>query len=448
MSKIVDIIKYEGDNSTFIWKHPCEDFNSLTQLIVHESQEAIFFMNGQALDLFGPGRYTLETQNIPKIGKFLNRTTNGETPFHCEVYFINQTVQMDVKWGTDSKVRYIDAESGLPIEIGACGSMNIKVCNSRKLLVNLVGTTNGIAWEDQSGGFTKSLQNSFRPMISTMVKSNLSPAIKSGDFDIFEIDEHLEEISRVLHQKILPEFEEFGITIPQFYLTTIVLPDNDPNFRRLKDLHTIALQQRVIEAEAKVHITQAKSEADVTAAKRQIEIEKQTTQTEIARHEAERKAIEAQGEASAASIDYDGEIRLNYANSNSDRLYAEKYVFPVINIELYESDSISINNGNHNKTYIGNIEIPETLLDRIDELLISGSELSAIKLLKDETGSSLIEAKEWVSNYEKNNSKKYQHTEENSEEITQDDPEEILSKGCLTLIAVVLFVFFLIGLFV
>ena len=53
MSKIAEVIKYEGDNSTFIWKHPLEDFNSLTQLIVHESQEAIFMMNGQALDLFG-----------------------------------------------------------------------------------------------------------------------------------------------------------------------------------------------------------------------------------------------------------------------------------------------------------------------------------------------------------------------------------------------------------
>lgn len=62
---IAQIIKYEGDNSTFIWKHPVEDFNTTTQLIVHESQEAIFFMNGQALDLFGPGRHTLETQNIP-----------------------------------------------------------------------------------------------------------------------------------------------------------------------------------------------------------------------------------------------------------------------------------------------------------------------------------------------------------------------------------------------
>ena len=67
---IAQIIKYEGDNSTFIWKHPCEDFNALTQLIVHESQEAIFFMNGQALDLFGPGRYTLETQNIPILKEY------------------------------------------------------------------------------------------------------------------------------------------------------------------------------------------------------------------------------------------------------------------------------------------------------------------------------------------------------------------------------------------
>ena len=117
MGQIAQIIKYEGDNSTFVWKHPNEDFNSLTELIVHESQEAVFFMNGQALDLFGPGRYTLETQNIPKLGKLLNRATGDQTPFHCEVYFINKTVQMSLKWGTDTKVRYIDPDSGIPVEL-------------------------------------------------------------------------------------------------------------------------------------------------------------------------------------------------------------------------------------------------------------------------------------------------------------------------------------------
>ena len=119
MAQIAEVIKYEGDNSTFIWKHPSEDFNSLTQLIVHETQEAIFFMNGQALDSFGPGRYTLETQNIPKLGKILNRSTGDTSPFHCEVYFINKTEQMAIKWGTDSRVQYIEPTYGFPLSIGA-----------------------------------------------------------------------------------------------------------------------------------------------------------------------------------------------------------------------------------------------------------------------------------------------------------------------------------------
>ena len=66
---LASVIKYEGDNETLVWKHPIEDFNMGSQLIVHESQEAIFFRDGQALDLFGPGRYTLETQQLPILEK-------------------------------------------------------------------------------------------------------------------------------------------------------------------------------------------------------------------------------------------------------------------------------------------------------------------------------------------------------------------------------------------
>ena len=152
-----------------MWKHPNEDFNSLTELIVHESQEAVFFMNGQALDLFGPGRYTLETQNIPKLGKLLNRATGDQTPFHCEVYFINKTVQMSLKWGTDTKVRYIEPDSGIPVELGACGNMNLMVSDSRKLLIKLVGTMDGIAWDDNNIAFSKSLQDCFRLLITDTV---------------------------------------------------------------------------------------------------------------------------------------------------------------------------------------------------------------------------------------------------------------------------------------
>lgn len=306
MGQIAEIIKYEGDNNTFIWKHPCEDFNSLTQLIVHESQEAVFFINGQALDLFGAGRYTLETQNIPKLGKLLNRATGDQTPFHCEVYFINKTVQMALKWGTDSKVRYIDPESGLPLELGASGEMNLCVSDSRKLLTKLVGTMDGIAWGDERkgetnerNGFTKSLQNSFRPLISAAVKSNLASSIKSLNINIFEIDEHLTEIGDILHKKVLPGFEEYGLTIPQFFLTNVVLPEDDPNFKRVRELYTISLQKRMISAEAEVNTAKAQAAAQVAAAAREAVLERQQTQTEIARREAERKVITAQAEAEA-----------------------------------------------------------------------------------------------------------------------------------------------------
>ena len=302
MSKIADIIKYEGDNSTFIWKHPCEDFNSLTQLIVHESQEALFFMNGQALDLFGPGRHTLETQNIPKLGKLLNKTTGGETPFHCEVYFINKTVQMAIKWGTDSKVRFLDPNLGIPLEIGASGEMNLAVSDSRKLLLKLVGTMRGIAWAAESGGFAKSLQNSFRPLISTAVKANLSSTIKANGINLLEIDENLEKLSEVLRLSIVPGFEEYGLTIPQFYVTNVLLPENDPNFKRMKELHTVSFQTRMVQAEALVRSAQAEAEAEVTAARRKIEMERQLTETEIAKREAERRIIEAQAEAAATQM--------------------------------------------------------------------------------------------------------------------------------------------------
>lgn len=299
MGQIAEIIKYEGDNNTFIWKHPCEDFNSLTQLIVHESQEAVFFMNGRAFGPYGADRHTLETQNIPRLGKLLNRATGDQTPFHCEVYFINKTVQMALKWGTNSKVRYIDPESGLPLELGASGEMNLCVSDSRKLLIKLVGTMNGIAWGDERNGFTKSLQNSFRPLISAAVKSNLASSIKSLNINILEIDEHLTELGDILHKKVLPGFEEYGLTIPQFFLTNVVLPEDDPNFKRVRELYTISLQKRMISAEAEVNTAREQAAAQVAAAAREAVLERQQTQTEIARREAERKVITAQAEAEA-----------------------------------------------------------------------------------------------------------------------------------------------------
>ena len=273
-------------------------------------------MNGQALDLFGAGRHTLETQNIPKIGKFLNR---GETPFHCEVYFINKTVQMAIKWGTDSKIRFIEPNMGIPLEIGACGEMNLQVSDSRALLLKLVGTMNGIAWGDNGVGFTKSIQNCFRPLISTAVKAHLVSAIKSQNINILEIDENLETLSEVLRKSIVPGFEEYGLTIPQFYITNVALPEEDANFRRLRELHTISFQTKMIQADALVRTAQAQADAGVTVAQRQAELERQATETEIAKRAAERDLIRAQAEAQAAKMSGIAEAEVMAAKGYTQR---------------------------------------------------------------------------------------------------------------------------------
>ena len=303
----ISIIKFEGDNTTFIWKHPSQDFDYGSQLIVHESQEAIFFKDGQALDLFGPGRYTLETQQLPLLEKTFKFPTDKEGVFHSEIYFINKTVQMGIKWGTPEKVRFIDPLTGVPLEIGASGEMNLQVSDSRKLLVKLVGTTSGIAWDDKDG-FTKSIQAAFRPLITNAVKANLSAVIKDEAIDLLEIDEKLDIISEKLMDCINPGFEEYGLNIPQLFVTSVVLPEDDPNFKRIRELHTITLQTRIIQAEATVKTAQAQSEAmyrtaqeqskaAIEAAHREAVLQEQTTAIEIAKMEAERKIIAAQAEA-------------------------------------------------------------------------------------------------------------------------------------------------------
>ena len=254
MSKIADIIKYEGDNTTFIWKHPCEDFNSLTQLIVHESQEAIFFMNGQALDLFGAGRYTLETQNIPLIGKVLNRATGDKSPFHCEIYFINKTEQMSIKWGTDSKVQYIEPTYGFPISIGASGEMSLRAENARKLLLKLVGTENFLGQQK--------LVSFFRAFLMTRVKTYIAQVMKSNAINVFEIDENLNSFSDAIKKLLVKDFAEYGVALEQFFVTNIVKPDGDRQYEKFKELH---FRQYADIAEAKlrqqISIIDAQTEA-------------------------------------------------------------------------------------------------------------------------------------------------------------------------------------------
>ena len=319
---LASIIKYEGNNETLVWKHPIEDFNLGSQLIVHESQEAIFFRDGQALDLFAAGRYTLETQQLPILEKLYSLPTDTEGTFHSEVYFISLATQMGIKWGTDSKVRLFDPMTGMHVELGASGEFSIRVTNSRKLLLKLVGTTDGLTQDQILGSNGKGL---FRSLVMTQVKSYLAAAIRECAISILEIDERLLDLSEALRQRINPKLSEYGLEMPEFYISRVVTPDDDPNFRRMKEQFAqqylnvrdeqIRKNIAVAEAERKAVEAQTAAQMKIIGAQGNAEVIKIKAQ-------AEAEAYKAQAFAEAAEMQAKGYNQKDVFQTDVQKAYA------------------------------------------------------------------------------------------------------------------------------
>ncbi len=349
----VSVIQYEGDNSTFVWKHPIEDFNLGSQLVVHESQEAVFFLNGAALDTFGPGRHTLETENLPILKKFYALPTGSQTPFHAEVYFVNKTVQLGLKWGTDSRVRFLEPVTGIPLDIGASGEMNLQVSDSRKLLFQLVGTADGLKSKDilsasaksgeqpedadggreglsaqaEKGGRTQAaLRGFFRAPLMTEIKTYLACVIKEQQINIFEIDAHMGALSEALRQRISPKFEEYGLAIPQFYITNILLPEEDGNFKDIRALISQAyigvkkeeVQAGIAEAARQRRLVEEQTEAQLRMIRAQAEAE-----TAKLKSLAEAEAAKARGLAEAEVMQAKGYSEKDVLAADVQKAYAE-----------------------------------------------------------------------------------------------------------------------------
>ena len=255
--------------------------------------------------------------------------TGKQNPFHAEVYFINKAVRMNINWGTSERVHFIEPTTGIPIDVGAHGSMNMQVVDGRKLLIKLVGTTNGFTIfgknnQDQHKS-SAALQNenssliaSFKPLIQTTVKSNLASILKNNNIDIFEYDEKVEDISKELHKKLLPGFEEYGITIPQFYLTGISYDENDKNIQSLISMRAETLRMREIDYQERLSKHSIESKANIEASRRLLEIEEQETKLQAERFEAERLRIAATAEADARKIKGAADVEIKRESGLAD----------------------------------------------------------------------------------------------------------------------------------
>ncbi len=224
---IVDVIKYDGSPNLLAWKYPSEELGTWTQLIVNESQEAILYKGGKALDVFGSGRHTLDTANIPILNKIINLPFGGRSPFTAEVWYVNRAFSLDVKWGTATPIQIQDPKYQIFCPLRANGTFGIQVSDTKKFLVKLVGT---MPVFDQ-----QTLIKYFRGLYITKVKDAISSYVVKKQISILEINAYIDELSTFMKDRIEPEMEEYGIRLASFYVNDISVPEDDPAVKKLKD---------------------------------------------------------------------------------------------------------------------------------------------------------------------------------------------------------------------
>ncbi len=243
---IIDRIKYDGTSNGSPWliyKYPSEQFVFGSQLIVGQGQEALFIKGGKALDLFGAGTHTLSTGNLPILNKLVNLPFGGKTPFSAEIYYINKTANLDMKWGTSTPIPLEDPKYGLILNIGARGQYGINIVDSRLFVSRVIGVVpNGTTTNELA------VLRYFNGLINSKIKSVTAEYMIKKQISFLEISQYLSELSDAFKKVLDDEFERFGIEIVNFYCVSISpKPEEYEKLRKYKEelaLGTEFYQQR------------------------------------------------------------------------------------------------------------------------------------------------------------------------------------------------------------
>lgn len=221
---IIDVVRFDGLKSRdwLIYKYPSEKLVLGTQLIVQEGQVALFVRGGVTADVFYPGTYTLDTENLPILKSLINLPFGGKTPFSAEVYFINTTVRLDINWGTINPIQLVDPKYYVKLRIRAFGQMGLRVQDAITLFKEVIG---GMQKADIVR-FDK-IKEYYRGILVIKAKSAIADAIINNGISALEISTKLEVLSEKVKTQIVPEFEKYGLSVVNFFIQSINFPDED-----------------------------------------------------------------------------------------------------------------------------------------------------------------------------------------------------------------------------
>jgi membrane protease subunit (stomatin/prohibitin family) len=235
MAALIKVLKYDDPTGKeIVHKFPesgAADITWGSQLVVKESQSAIFFREGRALDVFGPGTHTLTTNNVPLLNGIVEKfITGGDTPFNAEVFFVNQKVFTDLKWGTPQPIDLEDAKMGV-VSLRAFGVFAIRVENPKLFVNDLVGTKSFYRTEELNEYMKK------------RITMNLTDLISNAYNSYFEIRKSTEALASALKIRVKEDFDKYGIELKDFIIESIKGSEEDEKtmnaFREAKRLDAV-----------------------------------------------------------------------------------------------------------------------------------------------------------------------------------------------------------------
>ena len=212
--QFIDVIEWTDDTrDTLVWRFERygHEIKYGAKLTVREGQAAVFVHEGQLADVFTPGLYMLETNNMPIMTTLQHWDHGFRSPFKSEIYFVSTTRMTDLKWGTKNPVTLRDPEFG-PVRLRAFGTYAIKVSDPAKFLTEIVGT---------DGEFTR---DEIQFQIRNMIVQAASRALAASQIPVLDMAANTDELGRIVADQISATTAEYGLVVPELYVENISLP--------------------------------------------------------------------------------------------------------------------------------------------------------------------------------------------------------------------------------
>ena len=212
--EFIDVIHWVDDTrDTMVWRFEREghEIKYGAKLTVREGQAAVFVHEGQLADVFTPGLYMLETNNMPVLTTLQHWDHGFKSPFKSEIYFVNTTRFTDLKWGTKNPIMIRDPEFG-PTRIRAYGTYSVRVTDPARFLTEIVGT---------DGEFTMD-EISFQ--IRNIIVQEYSRTIAGSGIPVLDMAANTSDLGKLIAAEVSPVLAEYGLTMPEFYIENISLP--------------------------------------------------------------------------------------------------------------------------------------------------------------------------------------------------------------------------------